>query len=156
MDMIFAYTDILALASSCTVLALLVWVIILEIRLHRLTRGSKGASLESHIARIGKENSEIKDTLAAAHATLAQHDTRLAGSVRGVGLEKFNPFAGNGTSKPSFALALLNERGDGMVLSTLHTRDTVSIFTKTISAFSPEKELSTEEAAALEKAKKAL
>lgn len=135
---------------------LLVWVLLLEVRLHRLVRGSSGASLEAHIARIGKENVALKETLARAHATLTEHDKRITGSVRGVGLEKFNPFAGNGTSKPSFALAIVSEKGDGVVLSTLHTRDTVSIFTKTITDFRSEKELSAEEAVALEKARKTL
>lgn len=85
------------------------------------------------------------------YATLSQHDSRIAGGIKGIGTVRFHPFAGSGSTKPSFATALIAENGDGLILSTLHSHGTVSIFSKALTNFKAEKELTEEEAAALEK-----
>ncbi len=132
------------------------WVIFLEFRLRRLTRGSNGKNLESHIAQIVKNYELVKDEQEATAAKLTDVNTRLSNSVQGIGLVRFNPFAGSGDSKPSFALALLSEDGDGVIVSTLHARDRVTLFSKQIIKFSPESEITDEEKQALDIAQDSL
>lgn len=146
----------IALGAGALAGALLIWNILLEWRLRRLARGADGKSLESHIAAITREYEEFGAFKKAMGAHVASLDTRIKSSTRGIGVVRFNPFAGSGLSKPSFAAAFIAENGDGLVISTLHARESVSIFSKHIENFTSEQELSEEEAQALEKARKSL
>ena len=131
------------------VIVLLAWNIWLEWRMRALTRGSKGESLEKHVTKILKDYEQFGE--------LKKHidtiDERLSGSIRGIGVVRFNPFKGSGSSKQSFAAAFLNEHGSGLVISTIHARESLSIFSKEIANFKSEQELTQEESAALEKAR---
>lgn len=135
---------------------LLIWNVLLEWRLRRLTRGADGENLESHLASIARDYQDLEDFKKAVHERFENIDGRVQGSMRGIGMIRFNPFAGSGASKPSFAAAFLSENGDGLVISSLHARDSVSIFTKNIAKFTSEQELTDEEKQALEKAKNSL
>ncbi len=135
---------------------LLFWNVSLEFRLRRLARGSDGKNLESHIASIAREYQDLGDFKKALHTRLENIDVRIKGSISGIGVVRFHPFAGSGDSKPSFAVAFLSEAGDGLIISTLHARNSVSIFSKDVVDFKSEKELSEEEAGALEKARNSL
>jgi len=50
-----------------------------------------------------------------------------------VGLVRYNPFNETGGDQ-SFAVALLNEEGDGVVISSLHARDLTRIYGKPVKA----------------------
>ncbi len=73
------------------------------------------------------------------------------GSVQHVGLVRFNPFQETGGDQ-SFALALLDGRGDGIVISSLHSRAVTRFYAKPIKAGVPQLSLSTEETQAVQKA----
>lgn len=135
---------------------LILWILWLELRLRKLTRGSNGKNLEKHIANIAKNYELVQKDQKDTAQKLQDTNTRLQSSVRGVGLTRFNPFAGSGDSKPSFALALLSENGNGIIVSTLHARDRVTLFSKQIVNFAPENEITDEERAALDKARDSL
>ena len=64
---------------------------------------------------------------------------------------RFNPFEDTGGNQ-SFALALLDGRGDGFVVSSLHARAGTRVYAKAIAAGSSEAALSDEEAEALKQA----
>lgn len=79
---------------------------------------------------------------------------RVKKSFRGIHTIRFNPFQGDGSGGfQSFATALLNEEGNGVIISSLHARDRMSVYAKPISKFISEFELSEEEQEALSKAK---
>lgn len=142
--------------SVAVVLLLLIWNLMLEWRLRRLCKGANGNNLEAHISSIARDYEEFTAFKKTMEGRIEDINTRVQGSLRGVGMIRFNPFAGSGSSKPSFAAAFLSESGDGLVISTLHARDSVSIFTKNIVKFVGEQELTDEEQQALEKAKNSL
>lgn len=135
---------------------LLLWNIILEWRFRRLTKGASGRSLEQHVARIAKDYQDFIAFKKIIEGRANDLDTRLKGSMRGIGMVRFNPFAGSGLSKPSFAATFISENGDGLVISSLHARESLSIFTKTIKGFKSQQELTEEEMASLEKARVSL
>lgn len=58
-------------------------------------------------------------------------ETRIAASVDRVELIRFNAFENMG-SDLSFALALLNEKGDGVVLSSIHNREETRVYAKPV------------------------
>jgi len=80
---------------------------------------------------------------------IAEDQARRA--VQYVGVVRFNPFEDTGSNQ-SFALALLDSKRDGIVVSSLHSRQQTRLYLKSIAAGKSETPLSDEEAEALRKA----
>lgn len=81
-------------------------------------------------------------------------EARLKTSLRGMHTIRFNPFQGDGSGGfQSFATAFVNEEGTGVIISSLHARDRMSVYAKPIVKFVSEFELTEEEQEALSKAK---
>ena len=72
-------------------------------------------------------------------------------SIQRVGLVRFNPFEDTG-GQQSFALALLDAKADGVVITSLHSRQQSRIYLKAISGGASDTALSKEEADAVKKA----
>ena len=92
-------------------------------------RGRSGRDLEEVIIDtqrdLKKTLSDIKK-LSQANKILAElHQL----SIQRVGMVRFNSFAGEGGNQ-SFAIALLDARGDGVVISSIYGRDTQRVFAK--------------------------
>ena len=79
----------------------------------------------------------------------------MARSVQHIGLVRYNPFEEAGGDQ-SFALALLDRLGNGVVISSLHGRTTTRFYVKAVKAGQPVLSLSEEEAMALKQAKEVL
>jgi hypothetical protein len=140
------------------VLVLLLIVIVQARRIGRLgdriegiTRGERGRSLESildaHLDKVYAVAAEL-DEVAARSAMLEATGKR---AFQKVGLVRFNPFEDTGGNQ-SFALALLDAEGDGLVLSSLHARTGTRIYAKTLTGGRAEGALSNEESEALQRA----
>jgi hypothetical protein len=69
-----------------------------------------------------------------------------------VGFVRYDAFAGNGPGL-SYALALLNRQGDGVVLNSIYSRDDARTFGKPVAAFKPTIQASEEELEAIERAR---
>ena len=120
-------------------------------RLDGLTRGADGASLDAvldaHIDKVYAVARELDD-LAARSALLEAAGRR---AIQRVGLVRFNPFEDTGGNQ-SFALALIDAGGDGVIVSSLHSRTGTRLYAKAITAGASETALSEEESAALKQA----
>ena len=66
---------------------------------------------------------------------------------------RFNPFREDTGGNLSFALALLDADDNGIVLSSLHSRQTTRVYIKAITAGQADQQLSEEESAALRQAR---
>ncbi len=141
----------MALILLVAVIALAVRTRRLAARLAGLTRGSEGQSLEAvldaHLDKVFAVSREL-DELAARMAVLEGAQRR---SFQRVGLVRYNPFEETGGNQ-SFALALLDARGNGWILSSLHARSGTRVYAKAINAGGAETGLSEEEAEALKQA----
>jgi hypothetical protein len=121
-------------------------------RIARLLLGRSG-SIEDSIAMLVREHKEFIEFRSELEKYLKLAELRLRGSIQGVGLVRFNPFGENNTSgNQSFALAFVDERGHGVVFSTLYARDRVGVYAKPIEGGTSTRELSTEESEALKEA----
>lgn len=145
------------LLASVLVLLLitLIQVFLLSRRITRLTRGSTGASLESTIAELGAKTATLESHAHTTETALNNVHARLETAVRAVSVRRFDPFQ-NAGGQQSFATAFLSERGDGVILSGIHSRDAVRVYAKDVTAFASERELSAEEALTIADAKKQL
>jgi hypothetical protein len=120
-------------------------------RLDSLTQGSDAESFEavlgSHLERVGQVVRDVQSV--AARTTSVERD--VLGSFGRVGLVRFNPFEDTGGNQ-SFALALLDGRGDGFIVSSLHARAGTRLYAKSVVGGSSESALSAEESEALKQA----
>jgi HAMP domain-containing protein len=84
---------------------------------------------------------------ARVNALASQLDT----AVQRVGIVRYNPFEDTGSNQ-SFALAMLDARGDGFVMTSLHSRQATRLFLKQVSAGKADSAISDEEAEAIKQA----
>lgn len=129
------------------------WLIRFEIKFKRLL-GGKNQSLDSAISEIRKDLSMIMKYRDASDRYLESVEKRIRKSVTGVETIRFNPFKGDGSGgNQSFSTAFVNEEGDGVVISSLYSRERVSVFAKPIKKSASEYEMTAEEKESLRKAK---
>jgi hypothetical protein len=117
-------------------------------RLDSLTHGADGQSLEqvlgTHLDRVESVAREL-DVVEARTAVL-ESGAPLA--YQRAGLVRFNPFEDTGGNQ-SFALALLDGRGTGFVVSSLHARSGTRVYGKSVTSGVAESTLSDEESEAV-------
>lgn len=143
----------LSLAALVLLVALFVMHLSLRRRLARLALGRNG-SIEETVSILMRDMKEFKEFRNELERYLKLAESRLRGSVQGIGVVRFNPFSSEGQGgNQSFCITLLDEHGTGVVLSTLYSRDRVGVYAKPLSAFASSYELSEEEQQSIERAR---
>jgi hypothetical protein len=138
------------------ILLLLFWIIRLEIKLNKIL-GTKCGTLDETLSLFKKEISYLKKYAERSSENFEVVDKKLKKTISGLETVRFNPFKGTGSGgNQSFATAFLNREGNGVIVSSLYSRDHVSIFSKPIKNMTSEYELTTEEKSALQKAKESI
>ncbi|MFA6324927.1 MAG: DUF4446 family protein [Candidatus Paceibacterota bacterium] len=128
-----------------------IWIIKTEKRLKRFFLGKKAKDLEDIIFLLKDDIAKLKKSKENTEKELIEINNKLKKSIRGLETIRFNPFPDQGSNQ-SFAIGLLNEEKDGLILSSLYSRERMSIFAKPIKAGKSEYELSDEEKEALSRA----
>ena len=154
-------SDNLALVIGALVLIVLILigvVIAQSMRLGRATRaygelmrgtdGVSGASLHDLLAGNASAVERASERMAEMEATHGMLEQRTRRSLQHIGLVRFNPFDDTGSDQ-SFAIALLDDRRDGVVISSLHGRANTRIFAKPVAEGTSSHTLSEEEAQAI-------
>src|SRR3989344_3490707 len=129
-----------------------VWVFVTENRLKRFFLGKKAKDLEDTIEILQENISKLTKAKEDMQKDITTIQNKLKKSIRGLGTVRFNPFPDQGSNQ-SFAIGMLDEEGDGVVISSLYARERMSVFAKPIKNNKSEYELSAEEREALQKAK---
>lgn len=154
-------TDNLALVIGALVVIVLILigvVIAQSVRLGRATRaygelmrgtdGGSGASLHDLLAGNASAVERASERMAEMEAMHGLIDQRTQRSLQHIGLVRFNPFDDTGSDQ-SFAIAMLDDRRDGIVISSLHGRSNTRVFAKPVSDGTSSHNLSDEEAQAI-------
>ena len=128
-----------------------IWIVITEKRLKKFFLGKKAKDLEETISILENDINQLKVAKETIEKEITTINTKLKKSIRGLETIRFNPFPDQGSNQ-SFAIGMLNEEGDGLVISSLYSRERMSVFAKPIKAGNSLYELSTEEKEALKKA----
>lgn len=137
--------------AGIAILVELFWLVKTEKRLKRFFLGKKAKDLEENIIILEKDIAKLKIAKENTEKELLEVNKKLKKSIRGVETIRFNPFPDQGSNQ-SFAIGLLNEENDGVVISSLYSRERMSIFAKPIKSGKSEYELSDEEKEALKRA----
>lgn len=134
----------ITLALILCIIVLLITTFYLSHKLSLFMRGKDGKSLEDILKKYLDEVDNLKkhDELISEHAL--DLENRLSQCIRNVSVTRFKAFE-SGSSNQSFSISLVNEKGDGVVVSSLHNRDRVSTFAKPISKYDSAHELTDEE-----------
>lgn len=123
-------------------------------KLKKLLRGNKSENIDQSIESINTDIKDLQSFRTEMEAYLLTVEKRMRRSCQATETIRFNAFRGDGLGgNQSFATAFLNEDGDGSVISSLYSRERVSIFAKPIAKFDSEIELSEEERRAVSMAK---
>ena len=135
---------------GAALIVLVVWMFTLQKRISKLLAGKSGVNLEDTINTHTASIDELFRAKSGLKMELGALDERIKKKIQGAKTIRFNPFHGTGSGgNQSFATALLDEKGDGVVLSSLYSREKLSIFAKPIKNRTSEFELTEEEAEVL-------
>lgn len=138
--MAFINQNLTVISFSIALLALVLVLVSLFLffRINKSTRGiaafltgKNGTDLEAaileqakEIKNLDKEIQEIYDISNKIHAMVTK-------SIQKIGVIRFNPFKDIGGDQ-SFAIALLDSKNSGVVISSLHTKEGTRIYSKPI------------------------
>lgn len=152
--MLVTYEEMVLLFLTILFLGLLVWVVRLEFRLRHFMRGNTAGNLEGVIQNIMKEHKFLTEAQKTLERSIDELRKLLGDAVRGVSVIRFNALTGDTSGKQSFSTAILSERGDGVVLTSMNAREHVRMYAKPIKNFTAEYELTPEEKQAIIEARK--
>jgi len=129
----------------------------IEIKMYKLLRGKNARSLEDSIVSAHDNLDKLNEFQRESIQYFIDVEKRVNRSIQAVETIRFNPFKGTGEGgSQSFSTSFLSEKGDGVVISSLYSRDRVSIFSKPLSKFESSFELTEEEKEVVLGAKKNL
>ena len=162
MDGFGSTEGIVALAGAATGLIALALAVVLAFRLRRL-RGDQRAvlgpggqrDLVEHAARLERGFIELRDWVEDSSAGIERRmgaaEARTDGCVAHRALVRYDAY-GELSGQQSSSLALLDARRSGVVISSIHHRDSARVYVKQVVAGEAENELSPEEREAVERA----
>jgi hypothetical protein len=140
---------------AALVIVLLVVVILQQRRLGKavrayreLVRDEAGGSLHDRLAGSAEQAVRASERMGQIEALYAGIDDRSRRSLQHIGIVRFNPFEDTGSDQ-SFAIALLDDARDGIVISSLHGRANTRLFAKPVNDGASTHTLSDEEAEAI-------
>lgn len=136
----------------------LIWNIYTEVRLRKekerttnFFKGKKADSLEAVLSEIFKRQKQTEENTHKALNRIKELDNIALHSIQKVSVLRFNPFSEIGSNQ-SFAIALLDQKDNGFVVSSLHAKEGTRIYAKPIKHGESQYPLSKEEEAAIKKA----
>ena len=127
----------------------------LERQFRALMKGAGAATLTMSLGDLVADQAERLETARADIDVLRKRvsglEAPVARSVQCIGVVRYNPFGDTGGDQ-SFAVALLDQRGDGVVISSLHGRTATRFYAKPVKEGASQLTLSEEEVQAIQQA----
>ncbi len=162
MDGLTTNEGLVALAGAAVALLALVLAIVLAFKLRRLRSDQRAVlgptgerDLVEHAARLERGFVElrdwIEDTSAGIEKRMVAGEARTDGCVAHRALVRYDAY-GEMSGQQSSSLALLDSHRSGVVISSIHHRDSARVYFKQLVAGEAEHELSPEEREAVGRA----
>jgi len=145
-----------SLAALGISLISLIFTVLIYVRVNKFFREGSGVSFENTASKILENVSMLQNFQRELTEYVNALEKRVRRAMQITHSKRYNPFKGTGEGGlQSHSTALLSEDGDGVVLSTLATRDRVSVFAKPLKKFSStDVELTPEEREVIDEAKR--
>lgn len=161
MESLTSTEGIAALAAGGVALIALMLAVVLAVKLRRVRSaqravlGGEERDLVEHAARLERGFLELRDWVedaaAGIDARMTGAESRIASCVTHRSLVRYDAY-GEMSGMQSSSLALLDATRSGVVLSSIHHRESARVYVKQIVAGESELELSPEELEAIENA----
>lgn len=117
---------------------LAVWLLLLTflfIRLffhyQRMTKGISKKNLISSLNQLIAQAKSNDDDIKSVAEDLKKEIKANKSHLQKIGFKRFNPFTNTGGNQ-SFSMGILDENGDGVMISSLHSRESTRIYAKPI------------------------
>jgi len=135
--------------------ALTAWLVVslrrVEKRYQALTAGTDGGSLETVLDQHVSQVREATGRVVELDALTRQLERSSRSHLQHLGFLRFNPFRDTGGDQ-SFAIALGDQDGNGVVISSLHSRDVTRVYAKPLVSWESSYQLTDEEQQAIQRA----
>jgi len=148
-------TALLAVVATALAGVLLFFVVLLGLRLRKLTRTYRAAigpdapdDLLAAVAAQQEALGRLRDDLGTVHANTETLRDLQRAAISRIGLVRYDAFPDMG-GMLSFSAALLDERGDGVVISAINGRQETRAYGKPLVSGDSEHNLSDEERASV-------
>lgn len=147
------YVAVIALVIGALALLMATWIALRTRRLTRLSafRPQMPATLQETVEREIRRLDELTLRAQDMSGRLSEVEGRSTVALQRVGIVRFNPFEDTG-GQQSFAVALLDSRGTGFVISSLHSRQATRLYMKQVTEGKSDTTLGDEEAEAIRQA----
>ena len=137
--------------------ALVLWSVVLTILFFRQTRhynkllGNKNGNLRDILEKIIKDRQDLETHIQKVEDSLGILGKRSIGFIQKMGIVRFSPYQETGGNQ-SFAISLLDGYNNGVVILSLHGRESTRVYVKPVEKGKSKYELSKEEQSAIDKA----
>ncbi len=151
--------SILAVVAVAIAVVAFVWAIVLGVRVRGMRRqylalqGPDGTA-ESFVEAVSRKTDEVnalRDDVSELRARIQQARVELGQAVRHVSVIRYDAFGDMG-GRLSFSIALLDDGGDGLVMSSINGRTETRTYVKPVQSARSEQTLSPEEIQAITEA----
>jgi hypothetical protein len=150
--------SLLVLVLTAAVAILLVWVALLQrsearlrSRLLRVLPGGDTVSLDQLLEQNVRRLDSLSQRLDALNKLHHELEAVTQRAIQKVGVVRYSAFSDTGGDQ-SFAIALLDSEGSGIIVSSLHSRSDTRVFAKPVQAGHSRYPLSDEEQDAIRRA----
>lgn len=150
--------SLLVVALVVAVLVLGVWLVwlqrseaLLRRRLRRVLPEGETGGIDEILDRQLRQIDSLTERVDALNKLHHELEALSQRTIQKVGVIRYNPFSDTGGDQ-SFAIALLDSLGNGVVLSSLHSRTDTRVFAKPVQSGRSKFQLSDEEQDAIKKA----
>lgn len=157
-EFFLAYSFYLWLGLLVILIIMAIWIGILHWRLSRalrhyriLTQGAESGNLPTVLEQQALQLRQVTSRTVALEDDYRRLATTLERAIQRVGVVRFNPFQDVGGNQ-SFAVALLDAKGNGLVLTGLYGRTEQRLYAKPLQAYRSPFPLSAEEQEAIRQA----
>ncbi|MBU1557935.1 DUF4446 family protein [Patescibacteria group bacterium] len=146
--------EIIIYALVAVVTILIIWILRLESKIKNIPSIKNTQNVNSQISVLQKNIIEFEEFKNQTNSNIVSINNNLKKTVKGIETIRFNPFKdGSVGGNQSFATAIIDDHGNGVIISSLYSRERVSVFAKPIENWICEYEMSGEEKEVLQKAK---
>jgi len=128
----------------------LIGVILIYTKINKFFRSGEN-DIESLLTNILERTDHLNNENKEIAIAIKELFKKNSGSIRGVQSMRYNPFKDQGGNQ-SFSVALVDEGGNGVIFSSLYSRERNSFFLKPVVNGGTEHELTGEEKTVLKKA----
>jgi hypothetical protein len=150
-NLVVFFIPFIALVAA---LLALVFSIIMHIRVSKIFRSASSTDIEKLLKLHTKTLEDFITFKAEASGYLKSLDNRIKKKMANAATVRFNPFQGEGVGgNQSFSVCLADEEGNGVVITSMHTRERTNVFAKPLQNWKSEHKLSEEEIQAVTKQK---